>query len=241
MPSNILVAEDDVIVAHDLRETLTGLGYPVSRVVHRGDDAVKAAEGNSVDLAILDVRMPGDMDGIDAGRRLNAMGIPVIYVSAMALVHELLYAPEDLDSFELDDYLHRLAALLRAQFDGHGARIEVDAELDGTGTPLDAAVLCGLLVTELVSNALEHAFPDGKGGTVRVSARRLGPHGLALTVEDDGRGFAEGFDPRQGESLGWKLVESLTSQLGGTLDVRPRPGLRVTVRAEEALRRGQAP
>lgn len=81
----ILVAEDDVLVAEDLREALEEMGHEVVAVVHRADDVTRTAREKAVDLALLDIKMPGMLDGIDVGRRLRReLEIPVIFVTAYA-------------------------------------------------------------------------------------------------------------------------------------------------------------
>lgn len=81
----VLVAEDDVLVAEDLREALEEMGHHVAAVLHRSDDVVRTAREEEVDLALLDIRMPGKMDGVDVGLRLREkLEIPVIFVSAYA-------------------------------------------------------------------------------------------------------------------------------------------------------------
>lgn len=86
----ILLAEDDILVATDLREHLEEMGYPVSAVVRSGDDAPEAARTSGAELAILDIRMPGRMDGIDAGRQIQErLEIPIIYLTAHADDHTI--------------------------------------------------------------------------------------------------------------------------------------------------------
>jgi two-component sensor histidine kinase len=80
---------------------------------------------------------------------------------------------------------------------------------------LDVAIPCGLIINELVSNALKYAFPDGRGGEIVVRFCEENGQGLGLTVRDDGIGFPAGSNPEDSESLGLKLVRSLTDQLGG--------------------------
>lgn len=81
----VLVAEDDVLVAEDLREALEEMGHVVAAVLHNSDDVVRVAREGDVDLALLDIRMPGKMDGVDAGLRLRGrLEIPVIFVTAYA-------------------------------------------------------------------------------------------------------------------------------------------------------------
>ena len=93
---------------------------------------------------------------------------------------------------------------------------------------------CGLLVNELVTNAIKHAFPAGAGGTVmtRFSADPDGT--LTLEVADNGIGIAEDFDFRRSSSLGLRLVDSLTDQLEGQMSLERAGGTRYRLRFREA-------
>src|SRR5262249_42790421 len=130
-------------------------------------------------------------------------------VRTMALIHEKLYGSRDLARIDFADYIRDLARdLLRTYGDaGRAVRLDVDAE----AIPFDIqeAMPCGLLVYELVSNALKHAFPDGRGGEIRVSLRQRADGRTVLSVADDGVGFPAGLDFRRTSSLGLHLVGNL--------------------------------
>jgi two-component sensor histidine kinase len=87
----------------------------------------------------------------------------------------------------------------------------------------------GIVITELVTNALKYAFKDGKPGRLRVSLKRDGVD-LVLTVQDSGKGFPDTFDIKNSSGLGLTLVQALASQLGGTFSVENDQGGRCTVR-----------
>ena len=113
-------------------------------------------------------------------------------------------------------------------------RINSDAvrlNLDVESGPMnfDMAIPCGLIINELVSNSLKYAFPTGKGGQIRVRFASENGHGLRLTVSDDGVGFPHGADLEKNESLGLKLVRSLTEQLGGTVRYQNEDGFRCDI------------
>jgi len=93
--------------------------------------------------------------------------------------------------------------------------------------PSETAVPCGLIVHELISNALKHAFPSGRSGEVAMTLHTEADGRVSLAVRDTGVGVPDGFDIDQPSSLGWQLVRLLTAQLGGTLE-RYR-GTRVTL------------
>lgn len=101
--------------------------------------------------------------------------------------------------------------------------VQLRLELGSVQAGLDQATPCGLLLTELLSNTLKHAFPDGSGGEVCVSLQALpGETGQCqLRVEDDGIGLPADFCLRQQASLGLQLVQNLAAQLNGSLEVGP--------------------
>ncbi len=150
-------------------------------------------------------------------------------VRAMALIHENLYRSESAAAIGAVDYIRRLANDLMAAYALRAGNVSL--KLDVADVPLtpDTAFPCGLIINELVSNSLKHAFPEGRSGTICIDLQRDG-EALALTVADDGKGLPEGIDAASGGSLGLRLVRNLASQLGGALEVASGPGTRFTVR-----------
>ena len=100
--------------------------------------------------------------------------------------------------------------------------------------PANEAQSIGLIVNELVSNALKHAFPPGYPGRVQVCVESLGEGRHVLRVQDDGSGLPDGFDFGRAESLGLQLVGDLTRQLRGTLSVRKDRGTTFAITFDEA-------
>jgi two-component sensor histidine kinase len=90
--------------------------------------------------------------------------------------------------------------------------------------PTNRAVSVAIMLTELVTNAAKHAYPDGTSGAIQVRLEPLGAGGLRLKVVDQGTGLPEGFVPSAGSGLGMRIALALTQQLGGTLDIRGMPG-----------------
>jgi PAS domain S-box-containing protein len=143
-------------------------------------------------------------------------------VRAMALVHETLYGSESLARIELPRYIDRVCDSLLQTFGGN-ERVAVERDVAPVGLDLDRALPVGLIVSELVSNALKYAFPGGRPGRIRV-ALAAGDAGLELSVADDGVGLPAGLDLDRAASLGLYLVRVLTRQLRGTLAVGPAGG-----------------
>lgn len=144
-------------------------------------------------------------------------------IRSMAAIHDQLYQSGDLSQVDFDAYLKGLVDEL---FRSHRTRtIESELRVDAATLPIDQAIPAGLIVNELVSNALEHAFPDGGPGTVAVRFR-AGADDATLEVSDTGQGT----DALQnGTSLGLRLVRGLARQLRGTLQTRTTDGVTVTL------------
>ncbi|MEN9384669.1 MAG: hypothetical protein RL323_1812 [Pseudomonadota bacterium] len=151
-------------------------------------------------------------------------------VRAMALTHQLLYERNDFSGLELGPYLQRLSALLRETYltPNVPIRLEVDVLETGLRIDLQQAIPCGLIVNELVTNALKHAFPAGREGHVTVTAKPELPHCVRVTVADDGIGLPPGTTLESQGSLGFQLMPLLADQLGAKLDLAEGPGTRVS-------------
>ena len=104
----------------------------------------------------------------------------------------------------------------------------------------EIAIPCGLILNELVTNALKHAFPGGRRGTVSVRAEKLENGRMTLSVADDGVGFSHQLEAKSSTSLGWRLVQALAEQLGAEVKVSNHSGTKISVTfdaAETALAR----
>jgi len=135
---------------------------------------------------------------------------------SMALIHERLYRSEDLKNVDLAEYLGRLASEIFRSYSAD-SRIRMNLEIDELRVDVETAVPLGLIVNELLTNAVKHAFPDGEG-TVTVSLRRRNSR-VILEVSDDGKGFPEDIDWESSPSLGLQLVRSLTEQIDGEVEM----------------------
>jgi two-component sensor histidine kinase/CheY-like chemotaxis protein len=141
-------------------------------------------------------------------------------VEAVTLVHRRLYTGADVAFVDMDSYLAGLVEELgRAVHGGHPVRMELQAAPVRLET--DRAVALGLVVNELVTNALKYAYEPGAEGVVRVMLDHAGPDTLRLTVEDDGVGYAPEARPR-GSGLGSLIVSSMAHSLGATVTRDPR-------------------
>ncbi len=138
-------------------------------------------------------------------------------IRSMALVHERLYQSSDLSYVDFAEYLRRLTTHLFHSYGLDAGRIELEVEAGDVRLDVNTAVPLGLIINELVSNALKHAFPDGRRGKIAIGLKPLEGKRFRLAVSDDGAGFPEGVDFRNTESLGMQIVTMLAEQLEGEL------------------------
>ncbi len=148
-------------------------------------------------------------------------------VRSMALIHERLYQSKDLAKVDFAEYTKKLVSHLLSLYAIHPETITLDISIDDVFLSIDIAVPCGLIINELVSNCLKHAFPGGITGKIRVELRMAADspvqneqssNMITLIVSDNGVGFPKDLDFRSTETLGLELVTTLVKQLNGTIE-----------------------
>jgi two-component sensor histidine kinase len=165
-------------------------------------------------------------------------------VRSMALLHQKLYQSKNLAGIESSEYIKDLTRNLLTSYGVSDSQIRLAVVAEGITLGMDTAVPCGLIINELVSNSLKHAFPSGGGGEIRVELTRSerparedpqaqGGNWYLLVVADNGIGFPKGLDFRKTESLGLKIVCTLTAQLSGRIDLERNGGSRFTILFQE--------
>ena len=149
-------------------------------------------------------------------------------VQSMGILHQKLYRSEHLAFVEMHDYF---VSLSQSILDSYTAtnRVTVRFPMQPLNLDVDRAISIGLIVNELLTNALKYAFPDGQPGTISLSLAEPDPGLLELTIADDGIGKVPDSLP-QGTGFGTQLVELLTRQLDGTLRQEVADGTRVAIR-----------
>ena len=137
----------------------------------------------------------------------------------MAFIHETLYQSEDLALIDFSDYIKRLITHL---FSVYGTETKVpNLRLNVKDVYLDInrAIPCGLIINELVSNSLKHAFPDSSKGEITVEMRSDKKEKYTLIVKDTGIGMPKELNIQKTETLGMQLVNDLTEQIDGTIEL----------------------
>jgi two-component sensor histidine kinase len=142
-------------------------------------------------------------------------------VRSMALVHETLYRSENFAAVDFAEYASSLSERLLRSHSPPGSRITLLTDLESIALGIDLAVPCGLILNELVTNALRHAFGADTTGTIRLVLRRDDGGQAMLQVIDDGVGVPAALEVESLSSLGMRLIRSLTRQLDGTFALLP--------------------
>jgi len=150
-------------------------------------------------------------------------------VQAIALVHEQLYRSRDHGAVPFSEYARRLATSVFQAIGTAPGSIRLELAMADVALTIDKAIPCGLIMNELITNSLKHAFPGERPGTLRVSLERDGEAGIRLMVKDDGIGLPDGFDMVRSDSLGLQLIRILADQLDGTLTCRGDHGAEFTL------------
>ena len=150
-------------------------------------------------------------------------------VKSMALIHEQLYATADLAKIDFGRYIQELTANLFDAYAIDPARIRLNVHADDIALGVDMAVPCGLIINELVSNALKHAFLPDVAGTIDIVMRTPKAGRIEIVVADDGIGLVEPTADAEKKTLGLRLIDTLTTQLGGSLSIKTENGTRFSI------------
>ena len=145
-------------------------------------------------------------------------------IRSMALIHEKLYRSANLARIDFADYIRDLGAYLFRSQNAEERDIKLDIQADDIFLDIDTAVPCGLILNELVTNTLKHAFPDGRTGETRIELTAGSNGQVGLVIGDNGVGFPADVDFRETESLGLQLVNSLVEQLDGVIEMHSKGG-----------------
>jgi len=136
-------------------------------------------------------------------------------IQAISLVHQMLYESRDLSRILIKDYVSELATLVYRSFGVSEERISLELQVDERSIALDTAVPIGLILNELMTNSMKHAFPNRRKGEIRISMAEDEAGACVLRYSDDGVGVPAGFDFYNGDTLGLKLVRSIGAQING--------------------------
>ncbi|MEH2112936.1 PAS domain S-box protein [Nostoc sp.] len=147
-------------------------------------------------------------------------------IESMALVHEKLYQSQDLAKINFGEYIRDLVASLFAAYEVNEDAIALIINIDDSVfLGLDTAIPCSLIIHELVSNSLKYAFPTGRNGTISIALKKDHKNQVTLVASDDGIGLPSNFNFKNLASLGWLLVDALSNQLSGNINIQGAMGV----------------
>ncbi|MDZ8188065.1 MAG: PAS domain S-box protein [Nostoc sp. ChiSLP02] len=145
-------------------------------------------------------------------------------IDSISLIHKNLYISANIGQIDVGDYIHNLATNLLISYQIVPGRITLETDLDSVSLNLDQAIACGLVINELISNALKHAFPNQQPGTIRIALRNI-DNTIEMIIQDNGVGLPDNLDWRNTASLGLSLVYDLvTEQLEGEITLERNRG-----------------
>jgi PAS domain S-box-containing protein len=175
-------------------------------------------------LQIITTLLDLQSDSIDDKQAVRAFRESQDRIRAMAMVHEQLYQSRDLAHIDFGEYIENLAVFLFNSYMEYSERITLKVDVGQILLEIDSAIPCGLIVNELVSNALKHAFPDARQGEISIRLHTGDDGMIRLTVADNGVGLTAGLDFTKTETLGLQLVNMLTKQLRGRIELSGEHG-----------------
>jgi PAS domain S-box-containing protein len=151
---------------------------------------------------------------------------------SMALIHERLYQSIDLKRMDFGDYIRSLSTELLHTYEVDPGLIKLKINVEDIFLDINTAIPLGLIVNELVTNSLKHAFPEGNSGEINVDFHPIDDY-YEFTVKDNGVGFPEDIDYQNTESLGLQIVTSLTDQIDGEITLDRNNGTKFKITFKE--------
>lgn len=230
-----------------VRNDLGRLGYGVAMVQEIGDrkqaDAQIRTSLQEKEVLLKEVhhRVKNNLQVISSllrmqARRLQDRATATLLlesqnrVQSMAIIHEQLYQSANFSQIDLDEYVRTLVSNLFQTYGVSQQHIVPAIATHGLRLSLNTAIPCGLIINELVSNALKYAFPDGRTGNIHIRVEAFSsvdealPHQGRMTIHDDGIGISPELDWQNTNSLGLVIVRSLVAQLRGNLELKREHG-----------------
>ncbi len=206
-----------------LRATLREKESLLREIHHRVKNNLQIVS-SLINLSSRDLKDPATLDVL---RQIK------LRIRSISMIHEKLLKSDSLDRIDFGEFLEDLTIHLFQFFRIEAGRVDLKMNLEKLFLPIETAVPCGLIAGEALSNALKHAFPEGRSGEIALSLGRVSPEDAVLGVRDNGIGLPAGLDVARSETMGLTIVNTLVEQLGGRSVFAPGPGtdFRLTFKA----------
>jgi two-component sensor histidine kinase len=157
-----------------------------------------------------------------------------IRVRSMATLHEVLYQSEDLERIPAKDYFNNLATQILESYRSDRRNISLTLNVGDVSLTVDTAIPCGLIINELMTNSLKHAFSDGDKGEISILLHPKNENELELVIKDNGRGLPRGTVYQRPQSLGLNLVRAFVKQLRGSMELNGHHGTEFRMSFQDA-------
>jgi two-component sensor histidine kinase len=180
-------------------------------------------------LQIISSLLSMQSETLDNSDTVAALKVCQQRVNSMALIHELLYSGEDIEEIDFAVFTQSLLDLLFGAYLSEASRVVANVKLDRVLLKIDQAIPCGLILNELVTNALKYAHPGGQSGEIAVELSETRSGEVRLTISDDGVGLPKALDWKNSNTLGLPIVNRLVEQIGGTLTVEHERGSKFVI------------
>ncbi|NOY58041.1 MAG: PAS domain-containing protein [Calditrichaeota bacterium] len=155
-------------------------------------------------------------------------------IMSMALVHENLYQAENLTNINLYDYMKNLTRVLLQSYGVNSSKIKIEIDVEHIPIKIDTLILCGLIINELVSNSIKHAFPNKQKGVIKISLHSIADNEFKLIVSDNGVGFPKDIDFKNPDSFGLQLINLLVEgRLEGQIILKYDNGTEFQIKFKE--------
>lgn len=232
-----ILSEEQIEFSDSQIEIIESLGREVGAAIDRiktEDEIKKSLKEKEVLLKEIHHRVKNNMQiissllNLQSGYLKDKAAVDALKecqgrIMSMAMIHENLYRSDTLSGIKFEDYINRMVKNLFLTYNINSEHIKLNIDAPDTILDIDTAIPCGLIVNELVTNSLKHAFPDGAQGEISIRMHQ-NAEGYNLIVADNGIGIPEEKDINKNTTLGLMLVKSLVDQLDGKLDVNKSNG-----------------
>lgn len=217
---NIIDITDRKLAGEQIKASLKEKEVLLSEIHHRVKN----------NLAVISSLLSMQANEIKDTRVREALQENQNRVMAMALVHETLYQSENLTAVDFRRYVEELVGNLISVFEGYSGRIQLEVDEGNVNLQVNQAVPCGLIINELATNAMKHAFLSRPDGILRIKTDYYKEKEIVLKVSDNGIGFPADMDWKNSRSLGLRLISLMVEQLHGTWGIKNNQGTEITIR-----------
>lgn len=163
---------------------------------------------------------------IDDPNAISALKDGQDRVKSMALIHQNLYQEDNLTGVDLKNYFEKLISNLFYSYNIREDQIQLHLDIDDLNLDVDSVIPVGLIVNELISNALKHAFPGDRKGQILVSLHET-DKGLKLKIKDDGIGMDNIDQSKMSQSFGYRMINTFKAQLDGEINISGEKGTEI--------------